>query len=138
MLNRFSMNDANAAKTPLKPSLPLLKATPRDGRANLTLYQEVIGSLNHIAVYSQLDISNAVFQLSQFLQDPTETHLKAARHVLRYLKGTRDVSINYGGSLEFSLVGFCDANRRGDKNDRKSQKLKRVHGKHRELVKNGR
>lgn len=52
MLSRFSMKDAIIAKIPLDPSLPLLKATPHDRRANLTLYQELIGSLNHIAVYS--------------------------------------------------------------------------------------
>ena len=120
MLARFHMTDAVSVKIPLDPSLHLLKATPLDKRADVKLYQELIGSLNHLAVFSRPDISNAVSQLSQFLQDPTETHMKAARHVLRYLKGTRNFSITYGHSQELRILGFSDANWGGDKNDRKS------------------
>jgi hypothetical protein len=94
---------------------------PLNKRADLKLqYQEMIGSLNHLAVFSRPDISNAISQLSQFLQDPTETHMKAARHILRYLKGTRHFSITYGGAKQFRIIGFSDANWGGDKNDRKS------------------
>jgi len=80
------MQNAQPAKTPLEASLPLLKATPSDQLADKQLDQELIGSLNHLAVFWRPDISNAVSQLSQFLATPTESHLKAARHVLRYLK----------------------------------------------------
>src|SRR5437773_4882854 len=31
----------------------------------------------HLTVFSHLDIANAVSQLFQFLQDPTETHVKS-------------------------------------------------------------
>lgn len=84
---------------PLDPPLPLLKATPLYERAQLKLYQELIGSSNHLAV------SNAVSQLSQFLQEPIETHMKAARHVLHYLKGTRSLSITYGRDVEIFISG---------------------------------
>jgi hypothetical protein len=120
MLERFDMTNAVSAKTPLDPSLPLLKAKDSDKRANVLLYQELVGSLNHLAVFSRPDISNAVSQLSQFLQDPTETHLKAARHVLRYLKGSCKLSITYGGAQNLLIIGFTDADWGGDKNDRKS------------------
>jgi hypothetical protein len=120
MLARFQMTDAHSTKVPLNSSLPLLKATPLDKRADLKLYQEIIGSLNHLAVFSRPDISNAISQLSQFLQDPMKTHMKAARHILRYLKGTRHFCITYGGAEQFRIIGFSDANWGGDKNDRKS------------------
>lgn len=55
--------------------------------ANEKYYQHIIGSLNHLAVYSCPDIAFAV--AIQF--GPTATHLNAAMHVLRYLKGTRDL-----------------------------------------------
>src|SRR5438270_5485940 len=120
MLARFQTTDAHSMKVPLDSSLPLLKAMPLDKRADLKLYQEIIGSLNHLAVFSRPDISNAISQLSQFLQDPTEIHMKAARHILRYLKGTRHFSITYGGAKQFCIIGFSDANWGRDKNDRKS------------------
>jgi len=124
ILTRFQMQGALPARTPLDPSLPLLQQTPisPNKHANIQLYQELIGSLNHLAVFSRPDISNAVSQLSQFLQDPSETHLKAARHVLRYLKHTRTLSIVYlrQNAPILRLFGYSDANWGGDRNDRKS------------------
>ena len=82
MLSRFQMTNAANAETPLPSSLPLLEAQPGNRMADQQLYQEIVGSLNHIAVFSRPDISCAVSQLSQFNQNPTETHLKAAKQVL--------------------------------------------------------
>jgi hypothetical protein len=114
------MTDAAGASTPLPPSLPLLSAQNGDRLADQTLYQEIIGSLNHLAVFSRPDISYAVSTLSQFNQNPTETHLKAARHVLRYLKTTQDWAITYGKAKSIDIQVYGDANWGGDKNDRKS------------------
>ena len=110
MLNRFKMMNVKIAKTSLDPSLSLLKVDTLQNRINVQLYQELIDSLNHLAVFSRLDIFNSVSQLSKFLQNPTETHIKAVRHVLRYLKGTRRLSITYGSSQELCILGFSDAN----------------------------
>jgi transposase InsO family protein len=120
MMKRFRMESAATTSTPLPPSLPLLTTRPNDKKANQQLYQEIVGSLNHIAVFSRPDISCAVSQLSQFNKDPSETHLKAARHVLRYLKFTRHWRITYGNSKTLDIRGYADANWGGDKNDRKS------------------
>src|SRR5271169_498060 len=120
MMKRFRMESAATTSTPLPPSLPLLTTRSNDKKANQQLYQEIIGSLNHIAVFSRPDISCAVSQLSQFNKDPSETHLKAARHVLRYLKFTRHWRITYGNAKTLDIRGYADANWGGDKNDRKS------------------
>ena len=85
------MADAHSAKTPLDKSLVLQPTGQYDEKADVKLYQELVGSMNHLAVFSRPDrpdITFAVSQLSQFLQLPSETHMKAARHVLRYLKRT--------------------------------------------------
>ena len=72
-------------------------------------------------------------KLSQFNSDPTETHMKAARHVLAYLKGTINHSIIYadadGTYIQAytrafhpdQVLGFADADYATDKDDRKSQ-----------------
>src|SRR5205814_7233350 len=86
MLARFQMDQAKPADTPLNPSLPLVKAKLHDKRMDIQTYQELTGSLNHAAVFSRPDIAFAVSKLSQFNSDPTETHMKAARRVLAYLK----------------------------------------------------
>jgi hypothetical protein len=124
MLTRFNMSNAIIASTPMDPSLPLLKAQPNDRAANIREYQELVGSLNHSAVFSRPDISCSVSQLSQFLTKPTSTHMAAARRVLRYLKGTKNLGIIYRAkshpSSHLDIFGFSDANWAGDKNDRKS------------------
>jgi transposase InsO family protein len=136
MLQRFQMTDAKPESTPLNHTLPLRKATPNDVRADIQTYQELTGSLNHAALFSRPDIAFAVSKLSQFNSDPTETHMRAARHVLAYLKGTIDYSIIYGDASDIevhaytrancprdqiSTLGFADADHGTDKDDRKSQ-----------------
>jgi hypothetical protein len=85
-----------------------------------THYQELIGSLNHLAVYSRPDISFAVSKLAQFNSDPTLIHLRSAQHVLRYLQGTKDLAITYGNAKDLTPKGFADADWGSDKDDRKS------------------
>ena len=41
------------------------------------------------------DICFAVNTLSQFMTDPRHVHLIAAKHILRYLKGTIDYGLKY-------------------------------------------
>src|SRR5437773_9472053 len=113
------MHNAVPAKTTLPPSLPLLKATKLDRRCNQLEYMEIMGSLNHLAVYSRPDIAFASSTLSQFNSDPTTTHLQAARHVLRYLINTANYSITYGDS-DLTIHGYADTNWGGDRKDRKS------------------
>jgi hypothetical protein len=49
--------------------------------------------------------------------------MKAARHVLRYLNGTKHYSITYGGATPTSMInfiGYADASHGGDWDDGKS------------------
>src|SRR5438552_1992409 len=75
LLARFNMSNTISASTPLQPGCQLLVATYNDKLCNITLYQELIGSLNHLAVYSRPDIAFAMSKLSQFNSTPTNTHL---------------------------------------------------------------
>ncbi|RDX90698.1 hypothetical protein CR513_27416, partial [Mucuna pruriens] len=56
----------------------------------------------------------------RFMETPTSTHMKAAKRILRYLKGTLDFDLFYSSSNEFKLMGFCDSDFAGDVDDRKS------------------
>lgn len=120
MITRFHMINAISAKTPLESSLQLVKAKPIDKRTEQKLFQEIVGSLNHLTVFSRPDISCAISCLSQFMQDPTETHMKAARHVLRYLKGTCHFRITYKQRKELRILGYSDSNWGGNLIDYKS------------------
>ena len=55
------------------------------------------------------DICFAVNTLSQYLVQPRRVQLVAAKHVMRYLKGTIDLGLYYDGSHEYRLYGYIDA-----------------------------
>ena len=71
-------------------------------------YREAIGSLMYASVATRPDITFAVSTLSQFLENPGEAHWEAAKRVFRYLAGTKDLSLMYGGE-RYDLVGYTDA-----------------------------
>jgi hypothetical protein len=66
------------------------------------------------------DICFAVNTLSQFLVEPRRVHLVAAKHVMRYLKGTMDYGLIYDGGHDFTLSGYTDAYWVGSIAERKS------------------
>ena len=55
------------------------------------------------------NICFAVNTLSQYLVQPIRVHLVAAKHVMRYLKGTIEFGLYYDGSHEYILYGYTDA-----------------------------
>lgn len=52
--------------------------------------------------------------------EPTRVHWVAAKHVLRYLRGTIDYRLLYRQVDEMSLENFTDSNWSGSSTDRKS------------------
>jgi len=67
MVKRFHMKDAAPRITPMHASLHLHEAQEGEGMADQKEYQELIGSLNHAAVYFRPDIANAVSNLARYL-----------------------------------------------------------------------
>jgi transposase InsO family protein len=58
-------------------------------------YRAVIGKLLYLSIATRPDIAYAVSVLCRFLQNPGRTHWNAAKRVLRYLKGTKDLKLIY-------------------------------------------
>lgn len=52
--------------------------------------------------------------------EPRHVHLIAAKHVLRYLKGTIDYGLRYVADCEFGLVDYTDSDWAGSVTDQKS------------------
>ena len=71
-------------------------------------YRRVIGRLLYLTL-TRPDISYAVQHLSQFLQQPTDSHYQAAMHVLRYLKGTPNKGLFYPKDNNFQITAYSDA-----------------------------
>ena len=58
---------------------------------------------------TRLDICFAVNTFSQFLADLRNVHFIAAKHILRYLKGTFDYGIKYEENQKINLEGYVDS-----------------------------
>ena len=66
------------------------------------------------------DLCYIVSKLSQFMHKPTKFHLNAAKHVLRYLKGTKEYGLKFCKSNDpIQIVGYSDSDW-GSSEDRKS------------------
>ncbi|XP_075101648.1 secreted RxLR effector protein 161-like [Nicotiana tabacum] len=86
---------------------------------NQTMYRGIIGSLLYLTA-SRLDIVNSVGLCARFQSNPKESHLKVAKRILRYLKGTQDLVLYYPSGDNFNLVGYADVDYAGYPVDRKS------------------
>ncbi len=55
------------------------------------------------------------------MKNPGWQHWVAVKHILRYLKGTQDVGIQFGGiGADLDVRGFCDADWGGETDGRRS------------------
>ena len=57
-------------------------------------YRELVGGIIYLA-NTRPDLTYAASVLNRFCSNPGKTHWLAAKHVLRYLQGTRDFKIVY-------------------------------------------
>ena len=119
VLERYGMAKCQEVGTPAEGTLTRLPKG--EGSANHE-YMSVVGSLLYAAEVSRPDIAYPVRVLGRHLQASGREHMTAAKRVLRYLKGTRELGIVYGGSGANSLkmVGYSDADWAGDKETRRS------------------
>jgi len=103
--------------TPMETKLKLLVDTLSE-LIDATFYRQIIGLLMY-PTNTRLDICFAVNTLSQFLIEPRHVHLVAAKHVMKYLKGTLDCGLSYNGDHDFRLSGYTNSYWDGSVYDRK-------------------
>ena len=114
------MSDCKAVATPGEVNLKLVKSNEGKKLVDPKRYRSLVGSLLFIGKQTRPDTLNIVNQLSRFLDKPDESHWKAAKRVLRYLKGTTDLRLTFLKNSSCDIVGDSDADWSGDLNDRKS------------------
>ncbi|GAU29493.1 hypothetical protein TSUD_360380 [Trifolium subterraneum] len=110
--NKFSIKDLGILKTkpcptPMQPHQQLHK-TSGTLLSDPTAYRRLIGRLLYLT-HSRPEISYAVSKLSQFLSDPTNEHMLAGLHVLKYLKNNPGKGLFFSSNSTLQLKGFCDS-----------------------------
>ena len=137
-LSKFGMQECKVAATPaVAPSDTETAndaasggAAEQSAAALKDLYMEIVGTLLYAAISTRPDIAYAVQMLTRHMHAPQQGHMVAARRVLRYLAGTKDKGLLFGGSgvragssvsaAPLAVSAFADADWANDKVDRKS------------------
>ncbi len=118
LISRYGLADACARSVPLAVGEKLRK----EGEPLDTVgfpYSKCVGRLLYLSVCTRLDIAQVVGALTHYMAAPTVEHWEAALGVVRYLMGTVDYGLTFGGSNE-TFVGYYDADYTGDLDSRKS------------------
>jgi hypothetical protein len=84
-----------------------------------TFYRQLVGSLNYLTL-TRPDISYVVGLVSRYMSKPQQSHLKVAKRILRYIKGTPNYALFYDANADFTLKGYSDSDLGGDPNDGRS------------------
>ncbi|XP_026451722.1 uncharacterized protein LOC113352061 [Papaver somniferum] len=95
-LKRFKMNDCKSILTPVGSRLKLTK----EGTGELvkpTDYKCLVGSLRYLTS-TRSDIVFCVGLISRFMESPKQSHLQAAKRILRYISDTIDYEILYNST----------------------------------------
>ena len=110
ILERYGMLDCNSVHTPgYGPELS--EEQPEDnllGAQGVKLYQAIVGSVLYLSQVTRYDICYAVNQLTRASSKPAMIHMTAAKHLLRYLKGSPDLAMMYKKG-QVAIHGYTDA-----------------------------
>ncbi|KAL4319722.1 hypothetical protein GQ457_18G015860 [Hibiscus cannabinus] len=83
-------------------------------------YASVVGSLMYAQVCTRPDIAFAVGMLGRYQSNPGIDHWRAAKKVLRYLKGIKEYMLTYERSDHLEVIGYSDSDFAGCVDSRKS------------------
>ncbi|KAL4021589.1 hypothetical protein IC575_020395 [Cucumis melo] len=106
------MMNSKPVATPIETGTKLSKHEEGDD-VDPSYFKSLVGSLRYLTC-TRPDILFSVGLMSRFMESPTTTHLKVAKRILRYLRGTLDYGLFYSSSKEFKLEGYCDSDWAGD------------------------
>ncbi|KAL2254482.1 UNVERIFIED_CONTAM: Retrovirus-related Pol polyprotein from transposon TNT 1-94 [Sesamum indicum] len=126
VLKRFSMENSKPTSVPLAAHFQLSKdqcpktSSEKDKMSKIP-YSNVIGSIMFLMVCTRPDIAYAISCLSRYMSNPGPPHWEALKWLLRYLRGTDNIGINFSKfSVSVNLIGYVDSNYANEKDSRKS------------------
>lgn len=122
ILEKYGMANSKPRSTPYEPDV--CKTCDSDSNCepvDAKLYRGIVGSLIYAMTATRPDLSFIVTKLSQYMANPNSNHLTAAKHVLRYIKGTVEFGLCYRKvNSSLKLLAYCDADWGASVTDRRS------------------
>jgi hypothetical protein len=109
LLDTYQMCDANVAPTISAAGQRIDECDQSPLYSNVTEFQELLGSLTYLATSGRPDIAFQVNNLSRYNHAPRQMHMEALKRILRYLKGTKHLTLHVTSSLDGVLSAAADA-----------------------------
>ena len=92
------MEDCKPAPSPFQYGVKL-SATCTSPELDATLYRQLVGSILYLT-HSRPGLYFVVGHVSRYMQNPHEIRWKAAKRILRYIRGTIQFGIHYSKGRE--------------------------------------
>jgi hypothetical protein len=118
LLHLFHMEDCKPTPSPFQFGVKLAAACTSP-KFDATLYRQLVGILLYLT-HTRPDISFVVGIVARYMRTPHESHWKATKRILRYVRGTIHFGIHYNSGGAPLLVGFIDLDWVGNPDDQKS------------------
>ena len=118
ILKKFQMENCKPTATPMNQKDKFSKED-ETARVNEEKYRSLIGCLLYLTA-TRPDILYATNLLSRFMHCLSELHMRAAKRILRYIKGTCSFGVKFMQCKTLKLHGFSDSDWGGFIDDMKS------------------
>ncbi|XP_070682343.1 uncharacterized mitochondrial protein AtMg00810-like [Malus domestica] len=118
ILKKFKMDNCKPISTPVECGVKLTKHDEGES-VDPIFFKSLVKSLRYLTC-TRPNILYTVRLVSRYMENPITTHLKTAKRILRYLKGSINFGLFYSSSSNYKLVGYSDSDWAGDFDDRKS------------------
>jgi hypothetical protein len=122
VLEKFNMSTSKPEKTPLPANFqPQIATDAEHLQAKHHPYPAIVGSVMYAAAVSRPDLAFAANMLARYITKWSLEHYRAAKHLLRYLRGTADLGLTFDvGGDEQPLTAMVDADWGGCAETRRS------------------
>ncbi|CAM8936274.1 unnamed protein product [Rhodiola kirilowii] len=107
LLEEHNMTDCKPSKTPLELKHKLGQST-EPVLSDPLPYRRLVGKLIYLTI-TRPDLAYPVNILSQFMQSPSEEHMRAVHRLLRFIKGGPAQGIFFSSTSDLQLQAYCDA-----------------------------
>ncbi|XP_040950752.1 secreted RxLR effector protein 161-like [Gossypium hirsutum] len=118
ILTKFHMENSKPVSTPLAVG-EKLSSFGNEEKVDEKEYRSLIGCLLYLTA-TRPDLMHSVSLLSRFMHSCNTTHLKAAKRILRYVKGTLKFGVMFKKGSELKLTGYSDSDWGGSVDDMRS------------------
>jgi hypothetical protein len=108
-----NLASAPPTPTPMEHGVLLIKEdlTQEEKQTmDATPYASICCKVLYLSTHTRPDIAFATNRLCQFLVNPSPTHWKALKHLVRYIAGTADLGLVYSPGSSVTVEAYVDAN----------------------------